>query len=539
LKILIADDDRTIREGLATILEQANRNYEINFEAGDGMTALNIVNEWQPDVLITDMKMPIMNGLQLIEHIREQGLQVRVIGISGFDDYHYVRESMRSGAVDYLLKPIEKNELLQHLLRIEENLEQQKETLQKTQKYKKLLNESEMLRKEKWLIQLVAQQQPVLKDEAWVESLGEFVSPSANCFCMVIIEHELPTLTSNDRESNQDAKKLFLNHLCSLWLQENPAYEQQKLFAILEGCLVVLCTYTKPQSDAANHSFAQDIQQFKTIAEQATGERFTSGQSHVFDHIEEAPSAYGLARQALDRRFYEGEGRLYTSDGVEHYFAPSSDKNSTENIQKIFAVLEIRNAQKVKDEFKFQMNLMIQERIQPLRIKDFAKNVIGTMLALHQDLAEMEQQNRTFKWSLWIDQITTAEKLVELVSQFIYELIVCANLDREKRENKIVARAKEYIDRHFQQNINLAIVAEHVNLNPNYFSEYFKHTTGKNFIDYLIERRIEAAKKLLGEHDVKIYDVGYLVGYNNASSFNRAFKNVVGITPAEYKKILW
>ncbi|MNY58887.1 HTH-type transcriptional activator Btr [compost metagenome] len=108
--------------------------------------------------------------------------------------------------------------------------------------------------------------------------------------------------------------------------------------------------------------------------------------------------------------------------------------------------------------------------------------------------------------------------------------------DQLKKDNRIIMKSKEIIQKNYQQNITLHTVAAQVNLNPNYFSNYFKQETGKNFLEYLLEVRIQAAKKLLSEPDVKVYEIGYLVGYENPSSFNRAFKNVTGSTPSDYRK---
>ncbi|WP_053242822.1 response regulator [Clostridium sp. DMHC 10] len=149
LSVFIADDDRIIRKGLVKIIDNNMKEFKIVGEAANGSAALEKIKELKPDILVTDIKMPVMDGIELINNIKKLSLKTRSIVLSGFDDYKFIRETFKNGAVDYILKPIDNKILFQLLEKIKEDIENETYEKEKEEKYKNRIKESTSFLKEK------------------------------------------------------------------------------------------------------------------------------------------------------------------------------------------------------------------------------------------------------------------------------------------------------------------------------------------------------------------------------------------------------
>lgn len=185
LKIVIVDDDKTIRVGIHAIIDGLDRGYEIDSQASDGKAALERVIEWQPDLLITDIKMPVMDGIKLVHTISEMKLPVKTIVLSGYDEFQYVKESLKAGVRDYLLKPLNKRDLIEQLDRIESAKHLENFQTQQQENLKRSVEESRFLRKERLLWDLVVNriQEPL----TLAQRLSEFGLDNAASFNIAII----------------------------------------------------------------------------------------------------------------------------------------------------------------------------------------------------------------------------------------------------------------------------------------------------------------------------------------------------------------
>ncbi|WP_438445106.1 response regulator transcription factor [Gorillibacterium sp. sgz5001074] len=534
LHIVVADDDRTIREGLRAIIESLDRGYTLDTASGDGQTALEKVLEQNPDVLITDIKMPAMNGIELLAELNRRGIKVKTIVLSGYDDFVYVKDSLKAGAMDYLLKPIHKRELLKQLETIERLKEEERNRADQLLKQLTQAEENTCLVKEKLLWDLVVRRNAY--DTGCLERrAGAWNLLEVGAFIFAIVEKDAQ-LKPPHSEPVPIAAPIRIGHWDTLTLRREvkDLLGEHVLFSIQNNQLIVLCPLSDAGADQVRET-ERRLRDLTRLLKSYDESSYTVGISEPYSSCLETEGAYLNANLTVQRKFYEGEGAFYYSWEGEP-FAAFEPRLIQAEVEKLHAAVEVLNPSKAKDELSTILKRMIQIRIKPEDIREVLVGLVRTLLTRYEWLSQAAEMPPKLGLQQIIEKAGTADELKVTLPDGIYELVTQAAALRMKKEDKLVTLVKTYIETNYHQPITLKQVAEVVNLTPSYLSQYFKTETGFGFMDYLLETRIKAAKKLLAEQDVKVYDAGYLVGYDNPSSFNRAFKAVTGLTPAEFRK---
>ncbi|UJF31758.1 response regulator transcription factor [Paenibacillus hexagrammi] len=523
LKIVIVDDDKTIRAGIHAILDGLDRGYEIDSRASDGKAALERVIEWKPDLLITDIKMPVMDGIKLVHTISEMKLPVKTIVISGYDELPYVKECLKAGVRDYLLKPLNKRDLVEQLDRMESAKHIESLRAQQLENLKRSAKESRFLRKERLLWDLVVNrfQDP----HALVQRVSEFGLNEAASFIIAVIKLD-----------KSDAKQSLSSLDWEQWiytLSGEISWLESWHFSMQNEQMTILAPLDSARSDVDPTPFTWFSEQMKLY----TASAFTTGISQTFQQLSYSPLAYQEAYSCLQRAFYEGTGKIYMySKDEPSLYSQFQELDIIEYTQSLFQAIDAPNASKALAILNSMITRLADNRVEPSQFKGGLTNQVRKLYVLHPEVASAAVKEPRFDLLSIIEHAVTVQTLKEQLNEGLHGLILLMQEEQLKKDNRIIMKSKEIIQKNYQHNITLQTVAAQVNLNPNYFSNYFKQETGRNFLEYLLEVRIQAAKKLLAEPDVKVYEVGYLVGYENPSSFNRAFKNVTGTTPSEYRK---
>ncbi|MCZ8520863.1 MULTISPECIES: response regulator transcription factor [Paenibacillus] len=527
LKIVIADDDKTIRAGIRAIIHSLGRGYETDASAPDGKTALERVIAWQPDVLITDIRMPVMDGIELVQTIAELGLPVKTVVLSGYDEFQYVKESLKAGVRDYLLKPVNKRDLVKLLERLESAKQVEALMAEQQEKLKRRAEESRLLRKERLLWDLIVNR--LQHTPLFLERISEFQLDRFPSFLLAIIKI--------DEDPPADSLGLTDWGAWAGKLSEEAGWMDESLFSVQNGQMTLLLPAPAPASPERPAAAAPAPLLWLTgrMSEHAAG-TFTAGASRPFETLAAAAQAYREAADSLRRAFYEGLGGcyLYTAGGPG--FVPLQESELSAAALPLFQAVEALDASQARSTMQALLRRFIEQRTDPAELISGLTRLVRKWYARFEAAEEIAMADADCCLLQSIEHAPTAERLEDRLCESVYRLVLKMDARKAGKDNPVIASAKEFIRQHYRQNINLQTVAEQVHLNPNYFSNFFKQETGVNFLEYLLEIRMEAAKTLLGEPDVKIYEIGYLVGYDNPSSFNRAFKNVTGLTPSEYRK---
>lgn len=535
LRIFVADDDKIIREGLKVIIEEANREYKVVGEATNGVEALRAIESLKPDVLVVDINMPEMDGVELIKQLRSSQNTISIIVLSGFDEYRYVRESMKHGALDYLLKPVNNESLIELLDRIDNELALIKENKEKALVQSVIFEESMTLLKGKLINELVkgnGMNNPKIE-----ELLLDFGIASTGNIILSVIG------TDNICKMEKDKLKGITfspGYIIESYILNNfGSGSDKQIISAATDYEVIILTFSNNSTDFDEYIYGQ----FEAIRREIEKkETFTicAGISHVFSNIRKSHIPYHQALFSLKRRFYEGGNKIIKYLQESSCYAYINENIINNYFDRIINSIEITDTVRTGKIIEEMLAAFRKSNGDPEQIRKICIELVQkTSIRLNEFKNALELfPQEDLNMILYIESLDTYDELKNYLAGAFCRIMEQIKLERSYKTRKIPEKAKEYIKMHYKENITLKSVADHVYLNSSYFSELFKNETGKNFIDYLIETRINEAKKLLEMPDIKVYEVGEKVGYEDPVSFNRAFKKIVGISPNEYRSII-
>lgn len=512
MKVLVVDDDKIIRKGLITVLKREFNEFICIEEAPNGQRALDYILNNEVDCIITDIKMPIMDGIQLLKNIKEKCKKIKVIVLSGFDDYKYVRTAMKEGAYDYLLKPIDTIQMITMIKKVFDEINNEINN-EKNEKVK-----DELLKK---IVLLEALQGKVDDKNQYKKSINN------------LNNNNLLVVFSIDNIFKYNKDKMYLEERVKCRLKECDWFNE---FIITEykSNIVVLLNL----EDKDTETIEENLKALRSKIDGQEVFTVSIGYTDVEDSLHDILNSFRCIEKTLDKRIFLGN-RIMMKGKKEDENYKINTKEVKLLLEKSFDKLLVLQETQVINLLEQLFHVLIDNKVDKNQLVHIFENEINKNLN-NEDFKfivnGLKEKNEDFTFILQnVSYIKDIEYYIKLC--MLSTLKKLQNL-RMKRESKIIEKAKSFIENNYNTGLSLTVLAEHVHLNPNYFSEIFKVATGQNFIDYLIETRIKKAKKLLEATDLKIYEISELVGYKESISFNRAFKKIVGISPREYKKII-
>ncbi len=534
LRIYLADDDRIIRMGLRALISAHPGGHEIVGEATNGFDALAALETLGADLLFTDIKMPVMDGLELIRTLRSRNRRIRIIVLSGFDEFRFVQESLRQGVTDYLLKPLDKEALAQLLDRMNEEIEA----------------ENARNHARHTLAESVSQNMPVLREKGLVDLLqGSGAETPALRQCLGSLLDACPVhvaatiaIDGLDRTDASDTERFIrLQQLRERTATFLPPGGEPEIVLTHQGERIRVLFSSR--IDDAAHLMRRTEELLRSLVRHEADEdrSITAGFGMTARDTVHIRQSFDMAEAALRRRFLEGTGTVYGGLPAQPKPEALPDAESFRaNLQELENALEIEDAHALHHGLSRLFERLSRQQAPEALIRSLLREAVERFRIVVRDFPEAE--NLCFSQGQDLtERIQAAETWPSLqrdIKAGLRDVLDRMGHQRRRRSKRSVELAKEFIQRHYAEDICLKAVADHVHLNPTYLSELFRQETGTTFIDYLIDTRILKAKKLIAQPDMKVGDAGRLVGYPDPVSFNRAFKKVVGISPTEFKKII-
>jgi two-component system, response regulator YesN len=527
MKILITDDEKQIRKGIRMKVDLADEGFYIVDEASNGQEALDRLKKIDIDIVITDVRMPIMDGMEFVKHCHREYPHVKVIVLSGYSDFEYVRTSIVSGVKDYLLKPVDPDELVDALKRIRTEVEKEKKRQREFDQMNQLVNSQLEDIREQYMLHLVK--------EEWLEH-GVVIERLHQLQLEALAKEEVQVqfITVEIREASTKE-----NILKDLWLAfrmlcKEIAYKDEGTF----------CFYDPNYANMIHFIYRNDSEPLD-----CSSKFITSLQRHVKEFLK-LETVIGIGSSVTGYQEYKtgyisallswSQSRLGNQSQVidgtvnkEMYeFSPDFEKrliNAIENGKfgslknDIFSILGGNNNQSIIT-FSFAANRIL-----------FLLGYLGKKYDIDTD--DINKMIWTCQQSIWQlnSQTSVMDQLIAL-GQLIIDRVLKARCSSNGM--MIVENVRRYLDQHYASEVSLASLSEQFHINSSYLSDLFKNHVGKNLSDYLLHLRMENAKKFLKDSQLKIIDVAHLVGFSNSGYFGTVFKKYVGKTPVEYRKSL-
>lgn len=533
-KIMIADDEVLARVGIAALIPWEKHGFVLVGEADNGETALEMAGRLKPDIIITDIKMPVMDGIGLIKAMKEINSDTRFLVLSSYNDFSYVKEAMKYGADEYILKlQLEADSLLKALTTLTEKLDKDREEREKRQNIEKYYDVGVPLVKEKLLKDLIFKKACENQD---LENQMAFLNinlPDKNLLCFV-----LHTERSNVHEQYKSEELYLLD---------------DSIIMILDGVIskygVGYALNTRPMEYTIIFSL-KDIHGEKAVYEiitQLTNNIRKSvstymnmavyiGVSNIHQGYHSIRLAYSQALKAANDAF------AYPDKSVLRYseIHPTTGEMDYKLLLDEFAELERKLAhwdfgeadriiENIKQNIVKSRGLSKEYLIRICSVMFFIINSFLYKQNIFSESIAAYETNLHDK----IQKFNTTSQFIEWIGSLQKEVIGILKSNHDERT--IIVKAKRYIQEHYAEDISLTTVADYLNLSSGYLSILYKKETGENFIDYIIHFRVEKARELLRTTDLKIYEVAKKVGYENIYYFSRIFSKVVGVSPKQYQ----
>ncbi|MEY8517724.1 response regulator [Lachnospiraceae bacterium 29-84] len=502
MKIVIVEDEKLIREGLADMVQKGT-GHKVVAQCKNGIEGIAAVQEYRPDLVITDIRMNDMNGLDMLTKIREQGIKASSIIISGYSEFEYARKAMRLGVEEYLLKPVSIDTLRETVRRIEGKLTESRNRIVKQpgNYLKEYFFGSDLEQTE--AKQMLHRIFPEEKGKMYGVLLGYF---------------------GETKVGRMNGKEFLLQNMMHQFTNINylDAWEEQMRFRI------VMLKATEGEIEGFIHAFNQMLEYDFQVKKKEVPWAID-----LCSSIEEWKASFENDRKLLSFCLSFGCRSLLRVREVSGREWKGFDY-PIQTEKKIISAIgngERKEAEAGIDEFLSQI---IKENYDPEEIRHSAlklmANITDIAKEINQKAYEKLREEDNLKGVL---KVYTAEELKESLRKTAQ--IICDRKEKEGISNYTINRTLEYIRNHYKEGISLEKTAEVLNITPEYLSMLFKREIGMNFSVFLKEFRISHAKRLLKESDMKIYEVAQECGYSNSNYFARIFKEVTGVSPAEYR----
>ena len=508
-KVMIVDDEDYVRSGIIRHFPWAEYDAEIVGEARDGEEALKTLLTSPVDILITDVKMPRINGIELANTLAEQNKETKIIFISGYDDFDFLRSALKMGAMDYILKPIMLDSLEQTIRQVIGRLECERQEKVKSEKNRFKLD---------WGIPYLRRQ--VLKSLALEKMTEDIAFNLQDLDIEPYGRHGIGLLTYPliEREKNRTA-------LSSIYALADALLRERFRGCVFEadpGVLVALILLEEDDQQKQLTTIEQYLFNAAKTMTDYLGIQFLAGPTGVIGTFDDLAETYDRLRtKALIKEIQKTENNIEVGndEGKKMLEAILQGKS-----QKAYALLhdaiEAANAQ--KDEraervMLFSLLLLPADIMQELSAIQVLR--MGSVLAVCQRFMAC----------------TSTADCRKCIEAYYTELIEKITGMRTIQSSAIAQRIKEIISRRYQENIQISDIAKDVYLTPTYISRLFKQKTGKTIGEYLTAVRIKRAKELLENSTMKLYEISYAVGYTSSSYFARIFKQSTGFSPMEYR----
>ncbi|MCX7748959.1 MAG: response regulator [Clostridia bacterium] len=532
-KLLIIDDDMMISNGIKNAIPWAQYGVEKVETAENAEKGEAIFLSFQPDLVLTDIRMPGMDGLELLKRIKKENQHTKVIILSGYDDFSYAQTALKLGAFDYVLKVADMEELLKVIRRAIIEIENERNEKEMVSKLKEQLKMSLPLLRYRYLNELVF---GCIHQEQLIEKM-EFIDIKLQSSYFLVGVIEIDDFTLLGSKIAEEERLLLKFRIINL-IEEMIGGQGLCFETKYEEFVCIY--YCKPDltEEENKKSFINLCESINNQIFEKLSYSISVGIGNMGEGIFSIRACYEEAKRGLEHKLFTGKSSIIDIRDVEGYTSMSF-KMDSETESKLISCLRVGDKKEVLKiiEVVFQ-NIDAQRN---LGMGGFYKICIELLSIASRVLTEFDtgMEEICGKGFLYFEEVKKYKNLKDAKEWMILNFEkICNYILNTKilKSKKIVETAKNYIDERFTEEITLHKIAEFVHISPNYFSTLFSNEVGQSFLEYVTMRRIEKARKLLGEKDARVQDVGEKVGYDNPCYFSRIFKKYTGMSPLEYKE---
>lgn len=543
LKIFLAEDEVIIRETIKRMIPWEELGFELVGEAADGEMALPLLIRQKPDLLITDIKMPFMDGLTLAKLAKKELPELKIVILSGYDDFNYAKQAINIGVEDYLLKPITKNALIERLSEIRSRYEHEKTQKEYYEKFQREMQAYEKNSSRDFFEALVRGSMDMMEVYKKAEKLGvDIVAEAYNILIFTMNSEEdfsgqKEGYSEWEAESLEMLEEFFSGHPSAMLFRSN-------IFSY--GVLL------KGQKESIKEITKECVGKIQGILKRKESKReWFLAVGQPVERLSQIKKSYHTASRAFSQRYLYVENILYYDEMemMEHR-SGQADTNDNAYLKKVDvnalnpAILQKFLSNGIQEEtenfVKDYFYAIGQEPMESLVFRNYVIlnvrfSVITFLKGLGCDTEGMEPENTE---EILAESGKNIESAIAYAEKMVSQAITIRDQNSGNKNRSILKTAVDFIESHYmEEEISLNTVANVANVSANHFSALFSQNMGQTFIEYLTSLRMNKAKELLRCTGMRSSEIAGEIGYKDAHYFSYLFKKTQGMTPSDYRKV--
>ena len=532
-KIMLVDDEEEVRTSIIRKIDWQDAGFEVIGDAENGKEALEKIEQNEPDVVLTDIRMPYMDGLEMAENIRQRYPSIKIVIFSGFDEFEYAKKAIKLNVIEYILKPVNVEELTAILKKIKKNLDEEIEQKQNV-----------TLLRESYIKSLPAIREHFLNDlihggmeEAQIEEkLNEYAIDVAGAVKWVIAAiHLEPDEKVDKAVSLHQQRELIPISVMQIVREKLKSYCRCSLFqSTAEAEMVVIAALDDDNTTTGLIDVLGDIcKEAKRILEVPV----TIGIGHSVTGLSKIAGSYQSAVEALGYKAVVGSGITIYINDMEPVGSGKLEFDNADESDFISAV-KFGPDEKIEAVTARISGKLESAKVHYRQQQVYVFGVLNTIIQMIQqyDLNLEEILGGELEYLSVIDKLQKREEFGEWLLKTAHKMNQAINQERDITTRQVIQQAKQYIMDNYQNpDLSVEMICRHLHMSPAYFSTMFKKETGQAYIAYLTEIRLNKAVELLNKTDDKTYVIASKVGYQEQNYFSYVFKKKFGVSPTKFR----
>ena len=532
--IILVDDEEEVRKSIIKQIDWESAGFQVVGDAENGEDALEKIEVLEPDVVLTDIRMPYMDGLTLAEKIRQRYPSTKVVIFSGYDDFEYAQKAIKLNVTEYILKPVNVEELTSILKRIKSNLDEEIEEKRNVSRLRENYRKSLPIIREQFFNDMVHRR---LADDLIESKLREYDIPitGARKWIIAAIDVEKSDDRSKKTLSLHEEEELIPISVTQIVREKLKSYCRFSLFqSTAEAGMVVIAALDDDNTTTGLIDVLGDIcKETKRILEVPV----TIGIGHSVTGLSKIAGSYQSAVEALGYKAVVGSGITIYINDMEPVGSGKLEFDNSDESDFISAV-KFGPDEKIEAVMVRISGKLESARVHYRQQQVYVFGVLNTVIQMIQqyDLNLEEILGGELEYLSVIDKLQKREEFGEWLLKTARKMNQAINQERDMTTRQVIQQAKQYIMDNYQNpDLSVEMICRHLHMSPAYFSTMFKKETGQAYIAYLTEIRLNKAVELLNKTDDKTYVIASKVGYQEQNYFSYVFKKKFGVSPTKFR----
>ena len=532
IKVFLVEDEMVIRNGIVKSINWEKEGYRLVGEASDGELAYPMILKEKPDILLTDIKMPFMDGLELSRLVKQELPDTKILIFSGYDEFEYAKEAIRIGVTEYLLKPVSSAQLLEVMRRISKQIEQDREEREMLRQYQEDMKENVERERQNFFSHVIRGEVSI--GEAVKNGKKYGMDLSAGFYSIILFK-----IFSTPEEN------IVSEHIWKI-CEKIETKVDEILYAYyfqrgIDGWVFLLTAESKEQMEERQKNLCD------CLAEIMKNERkveYFGGIGKPVERIRNLGQSFRDAERIFAERFTRQSNQFLSGfEKMDVYKDDEFQIKDLGDVGKLREMIEKFLNNGTKEELEEFMDTyfirMKEDKLQSTLMRQYIiMDIYIVIMSFCEkiDAVNHDYQQETEKLKSTIQNMNSVSEIRLYITYMLNQAIELRDSISKKRYADIIKAAEKMISEHYMsEEISLNSVADSVGMSPSYFSSVFSKESGKTFVEFLTETRMEKAKELLMCSALKTSEIGYEVGYKDPHYFSYIFKKTQGCSPKDYR----